>query len=82
MVGGSGCGDGCLVCAKALSFLSTRWPSPGVLKECAVVSFPLGESKGAALGLVRRRPPGHLATGRHPGLRVRWETALISPGLL
>lgn len=82
MGGGSGCGEGCLVWARALFFLSIHWQSPRVLKECAVVSFPRGESKGTALGLVRCQSRGHLPTREASWIAVEAGGAFISPGLL
>lgn len=77
MVGGKGCGEGCLGWPKALFFLyplaapapHPTPPPPRVLKERAIVSFS-GESKGTAVGLERCQSLW-LPTWRHSLLRCR-----------
>lgn len=57
MVGGSGCGDGCLVWATRR--ISSSLPAGGHQGSSRNAQLPV-EAKGTALGLVRCRPPGRL----------------------
>lgn len=80
MVGGSRCGEGCLVWipgrfSSSLSALTVTKGPQGMRSR----QFPQGESKGTALGLVKCQSRGHLPNRRGILRSRRNGRQLLSP---